>query len=447
MGSATSSNAEWIELYNDGSEAVSLENAEIFEAGGSTRIIKLVGSIPSMGWYVAARTTPSVTATSTVAHDIAGTFGGSGLSNSGEYLVLKDSSGTTLDSLDKSAGWGAGDSTTDETMQWFNGAWVTATGTPRAANVGPFVATTTTSTTTTSLADTTTDTATTHVGGGISYSAHEDPASLSDLDDKQDLFAVAAGRNRLGFSGTPLQFSSRSVLGKNDATGGTTFAWSFGDGTSASGGSVVHTYNFSGEYNVVVNAVSGSNRSVDRLLVKIEEPAFSMRRATSTAGEYVEIKNHTDREINIGRAKLRSGSTHFVFAPDTIMVKNGTLRLLLATLGLDATADIQFLWHDERVIASAPRFVETPAAIVVATPVMQVSTTTPAVAPSVHSPTVSAVVPQSRKTVVARVSTAVATVTPPASVVVIPKKESTLQRFVRWPGTALALVYRSLFGK
>lgn len=126
MGTETSANDEWIELYNNGSSSVSLTGWALQAVDGSPDI-PLEGSIPAGGYFLLERsdddTVPGVSA------DII--FSG-GLGNSGETLILKDSAGATQNSVNASAGWPAGDNTTKETMQWNGSQWVTAEGTPKA---------------------------------------------------------------------------------------------------------------------------------------------------------------------------------------------------------------------------------------------------------------------------------------------------------------------------
>ncbi|MBN2406533.1 MAG: lamin tail domain-containing protein [Elusimicrobia bacterium] len=97
---------EWIELYNNTGGAVDLTDWKLYEAGGATLICTLSGSIGANGYYLIERTDD--TTVSDIAADQFGSFGGSGLSNSGEYLVLKDSVGELIDRVDCSSGWVAG---------------------------------------------------------------------------------------------------------------------------------------------------------------------------------------------------------------------------------------------------------------------------------------------------------------------------------------------------
>jgi hypothetical protein len=106
MGTKASQYAEWIELYNTSSDDVDLSGWALFESGGDTKIISLGGVIYSHGYFLVERTTSSSPhAFADVAVDMSGSFGGNGLSNTGEYLVLKDGSGNVQDTVNGSSVW------------------------------------------------------------------------------------------------------------------------------------------------------------------------------------------------------------------------------------------------------------------------------------------------------------------------------------------------------
>ncbi len=112
MGTKASQYAEWIELYNTTNNSVDLSGWKISEGGSGTIVVTLIGLVESNGWYLVERVTPSSPhAFSDITANISSSFGGSGLSNSGEKLILQDSAGNNIDVVDGSAGWyGAGKS-------------------------------------------------------------------------------------------------------------------------------------------------------------------------------------------------------------------------------------------------------------------------------------------------------------------------------------------------
>ncbi len=129
MGTQNSAQDEWLELYS--SDGAQLEGWTLIAADGGMTI-NLSGQISAGGYFLIERTDDNTLPN--VSADLIVPFG-NGLNNNGEHLILKDSSGAAVDSVDASSGWPAGDNSTKETMQKnSSGAWITAAGTPKAAN-------------------------------------------------------------------------------------------------------------------------------------------------------------------------------------------------------------------------------------------------------------------------------------------------------------------------
>src|SRR3989338_6647796 len=141
MGTATSSTSEWIELANDAGVSVVLSGWRI-EAMDGSPTIALSGSIAANGYYVIERTNdgavPNVTA------DLVVPFG-TGLSNAGETLNVKDATGAIVDTVVGGKNWVAigGNRKAKHTAQRLSGTsgWVTGIPTPRAENIRPAPAT------------------------------------------------------------------------------------------------------------------------------------------------------------------------------------------------------------------------------------------------------------------------------------------------------------------
>jgi competence ComEA-like helix-hairpin-helix protein len=147
MGTASTNGqfCEWIELRNMTNKELNLSGWKLYEQNeqnGSTLIISLKGNIAPSGYYLIERVTPSCPdAVPSVTADVSGSFGGNGLSNNGERLILKDASGVTIDEVDGSNQWKLngddiiiGDNTTKATAQKIMNNWITAPPTPRAEN-------------------------------------------------------------------------------------------------------------------------------------------------------------------------------------------------------------------------------------------------------------------------------------------------------------------------
>ena len=139
MGSKSSSNDEWIELYNNTDKNISLDGWILKSQAGKLNI-KLKSEIKTHDFYLMERTDdnsiPGIKA------DLI--YSGS-LSNNGADLKLYDNSANLIDQANCSAGWFAGNNITKQTMEKINSAivgteksnWQTSQnpdGTPKAKN-------------------------------------------------------------------------------------------------------------------------------------------------------------------------------------------------------------------------------------------------------------------------------------------------------------------------
>ncbi|MFC2062251.1 lamin tail domain-containing protein, partial [Elusimicrobiota bacterium] len=105
-GTDAGSSDEWIELHNNTGFDIDMTGWKLYEQGGSVEICTLAGSIEANGYYLIERTDD--TAVSDIAADLAVVFGGSGLTSTGEYLMLKDDAEQLVDEVNCGSGWFAG---------------------------------------------------------------------------------------------------------------------------------------------------------------------------------------------------------------------------------------------------------------------------------------------------------------------------------------------------
>ncbi len=189
-------------------------------------------------------------------------------------------------------------------------------------------------TTSTSTATTTSNTTTTSYssggGGGGALSTHSDPESLTDYDPANP--KIGAGRTRLAIVKTPVNFfaSNDSRSDWNESS----FIWTFGDGAVASGKKVSHAYEFSGNYNVVLNAKTNNNLSaVSRTTINVVEPELKISEVNPKLG-FVEIENFGNSEKNINGWILKTASSTYIFPTDTIISKQSKIKFSTKNLGL-----------------------------------------------------------------------------------------------------------------
>lgn len=307
MGTTVSASDEWIELANTGATSVDLSGWSLLWDSDSVspKRISLSGAIAAGSYFILERTDDS--SAPSVAADLIYT---GGLDNGGETLSLMQGS-TTMQVIDASDGWPAGDNTTKETMQWNGSAWAAAAPTPRAAN--GVSAETPASEQTPPVAQSPA------AGGGIS--SHASPAPLRPIAEERPP-TVSAGRDRRAAVGESVHFEATGIASGESFM----YEWSFGDGASARGRETTHTYAYPGIYQVVLNAARGESRAVARAKVFIFEPSVSITEIGTAAGDqFIAVRNAGAYEINMAGWTLRSVGASFTFPDDTIIGSKQTV--------------------------------------------------------------------------------------------------------------------------
>ncbi len=136
MGTAAAATDEWIELYNNTAIPISLVGWRVTTVDGMN--LALNGEIEPYGYYLMERMDDNTV--SDIPADWIGSFGGGGLSNTGEAITLLDATDTVIDTANGSGGaWPAGSNTAPKfTMERIDSAaldtpgnWGTNTGDPR----------------------------------------------------------------------------------------------------------------------------------------------------------------------------------------------------------------------------------------------------------------------------------------------------------------------------
>ncbi|MCC6198690.1 lamin tail domain-containing protein [Candidatus Nomurabacteria bacterium] len=324
---------EWIELYNDSDEAISLAGWTI--RADDDVIFTLTKTIIPHAYLLVERVTPSMPDPLPAFSDEAGSFGSGGLSNEGENLSLRNSSGDTVQMLSYvSSGWPAGSASTKETMQWRSGGWITAEATPGTAALAGGSSSGGSS------------------SGGSSSSSSSKPAPIT----YEPRLTVAIPSELYQY--VEYEFIGDLLLedGKHHTKG--PFRWNFGDGTSTTQEKltpVVHAYQYPGTYTLWVGYYETVFNEKPLLefskTIKVGTPSLSVSRVDGTA---VEITNLSGKVVDLSGWKLFSGGVGAVLPDHTLVAPDASIIISAKTLGFSSLPDISLTRPTgERVITTS----------------------------------------------------------------------------------------------
>lgn len=345
----TDTKREWVELFNNGSSDVDLTGWK-FNDGSNHNLVAPPDNggqgsltIPAGGFVILTSDASTFLSENSVSVSVIDTV--MAPANSADTLSLIDNNDSVIDLINYDSAVGAvGDG--NSLQKNSSGSFIAALPTPGLANKevsenppNTGDSGTGTSTASTTPTDNSTGVTNNSTGGGGSFSAHSSSAPLS-IAGSPIKFEVSAGRERISVVDNPVAFDG--VVTRGGDFSNPSFTWSFGDGTGYSSKSVYHSYALPGTYEVVLNAVSGSDKAVSRTRVVVIKPEVVIEMADFSAG-YLTLKNKSGKEVNLGDWKISNGAKDFTFPADTLIVPGGTLPVAFGVLGFSIGSTTQTL--------------------------------------------------------------------------------------------------------
>ena len=316
MGSTDSANHEWIELYNDGANAVDVSGWTLADATNLS--IELAGSITA-GEYVVLERSSDASAPGSAFLIYTGA-----LVNTGTTLSLRRADGGLEDQVAGGDAWEniGGDNTTKETAQYTTSGWQTAPSTPGAANPGVTLGTANPATSSTG----------TKKSGGSSgnkavASKRTGTTTVLTLPPNTLLVDVEAKDEVFVREETSFTAASTNVGGTIAAS--VEYAWNFGDGTTKTGKQVAHRYQFPGTYLVTVYGSYKRQEYVATHEITVLPVDLSLTRNQS--GD-LQIHNDALYEMDVSGYRV-VGTNGFQFAANSFILPLQTVTLASHVIG------------------------------------------------------------------------------------------------------------------
>lgn len=351
LSEGSDSGREWIEVFNAGNESVDLTEWKLFEANTNHSIASSVGgnTLVSGGYAIIA--------------DNPGKFlldwpGFSGivfdsafsLSNSGEELEMRNSNlvGSGIVSYTNTGG-GAGDGNTLHRSSSSNATYTSGAPTP-----GNGVLVVDGSNTQAIAADSGADNTSPDPNVKTVVSSYVAPIV-------PEVFAYA-GKDRDVVAGAEVVFDGKAYDrdGKALTDSKARFMWAFGDGSTAEGAKVAHTFYEPGKYAVVLNISEALNTAAHRVIVNAHPVSVVVM---NTDGK-ITLINKSGRDIDLSRWFLRSMNATFNIPENTILLSGASVVFPQEITKLVAADDAALL-YPSGVAAARVGEVTVPAVITV----------------------------------------------------------------------------------
>ncbi len=314
---------EWVEVVNTGSAPVDTNEWRFSEGDENHKLSLQQGEavVPPGGFAIIADDTVKFLIDWP---GFSGTLFDSSfsLSNTGETISLKSGTTTILDEVtyDPMLG-GRGDG---NSLQLKNGVWQGALPTPGAATVEGL-----TPPPSSASGDTTVNTVTATVSS--QSQANGSSGSLEAL--KVHLYPEA-GPDITAIAGASTAFAGSALgINKEPLTGGR-FLWNFGDGTTAEGRNVFHSYRFPGQYIASLAVSSGEWTNVDETNVRVIPSSLSIARVVSGQDGFVEVANSYNGPVDISGWIIRNGASSFPLPDHTLVAGHAKIMFSNDAMGM-----------------------------------------------------------------------------------------------------------------
>ncbi len=336
MGSATSANYEWIELYNDGQGEVSVDGWSLSD--GQNFNVTLKGKIVGGNFAVLERTSEeSAPGTAFLLYTGA-------LVNTGATLVLKDQNGSVVDQVAGGENWEkiGGDNTTKDTAQYSGSKWVTDKPTPGKVNGTGGTATVSTNASSTKSTGTLKKTA-----GGTNVLAQNEEDKEQDFRIDATTYGIEPHIPTTGHVNQLLGFNVEMVGQQKNFKRNARYHWNFGDSFTSTQKNPTHTYQFAGEYVVTVSVYHLNDVEISRQEITILPVTLTL--GLSLTGDW-QINNNAPYDVDLSAYVLR-GEKSVLLPKETIIAPNGTITIAKERLG-QGVKKVELLDFTETVVAS-----------------------------------------------------------------------------------------------
>jgi PKD repeat protein len=133
--------------------------------------------------------------------------------------------------------------------------------------------------------------------------------------------------------------------------------WNFGDGATAEGQRVQHTYPYPGSYVVELQIAYNYSDALTRLTVTTTQPAVTL---TEEADGSLTIFNKSSDDLDVGGWALTDGAHTFMIPADTMVLAGGGVRFAPGVTGVEGSLSAALLYSNGARAAGASPSMDSP---------------------------------------------------------------------------------------
>jgi len=167
--------------------------------------------------------------------------------------------------------------------------------------------------------------------------------------------ALLSPKEVVGVAGGETEFFVKALDSKKNII--TNVTWSFGDGIGGTGATTTHRYFYPGDYVGTIEVETNLAYGYERLNIKILKPDIQISDVVNSDLEsYIEIKNNSEEEIDIGGFILSMDNGLFKLSKHLILLPHSKVKLSGKNLGFTNASNVKLLFEDKSLLTSFNSF-------------------------------------------------------------------------------------------
>ena len=162
---------------------------------------------------------------------------------------------------------------------------------------------------------------------------------------------ITGGARTIAGAGSVYEAQAYNVVGE-PITQNVRYIWSFGDGASAEGKRVFHTYRYAGPYVLSVSAAYNYSGGMARMRVDAVSGTLSL---TAQNDGSLLVWNHSSEDVDIGLWFFTEGSLSFTVPEHTLLLAGEGVRFATTVTGIVATQNAKLFYpNGQEALAVSP---------------------------------------------------------------------------------------------
>jgi hypothetical protein len=159
-------------------------------------------------------------------------------------------------------------------------------------------------------------------------------SNTSSFPVEPQIFAKITAQTKTVSVGAATTFAGRVWGLKKEPIENARMVWAFGDGASAEGTSVSHTYYYPGEYTAILDASSGYYAASDRVRIVAVVPTLALTTGGDEAHSFITLENRGSNELDLSGWQIMAQEKTFTIPKSTFIGARKTLTFASEVTGL-----------------------------------------------------------------------------------------------------------------